>query len=70
MQKNGIANYRPPGLSVRSKVPSLHQNLKPPPPAKKMLVDKPKAKKKGDESYSDEEKVRSFPFFLLLSLSN
>lgn len=66
MQKKGFAAYRAPGLSVRSKVPSLHTNLKPPPAAKKLLVDKPKPKKKGDESYSDEEKVRRFPFSLLL----
>lgn len=48
-----------PGLTKREKVPRLHTNLKPPPPAKKMLkAEKPK-KKKGDESYSDEEKVRT-----------
>ncbi|GAA5877721.1 hypothetical protein JCM1840_003335 [Sporobolomyces johnsonii] len=58
MQKRGLATFRAPGLSSRTKIPPLHVNLKPPPPAKKTLVtDRPKPKKKkGDESYSDEDK--------------
>lgn len=61
MAKRGIASYRAPGLSMRSKIPSLHTNLKPPPPAKKMLKEKPAKKKKGEESLSDSEKVRGLP---------
>ncbi|GAA5932991.1 uncharacterized protein JCM15063_002262 [Sporobolomyces koalae] len=54
----GIGSYRSPGLSVRAKIPALHTNLKPPPPAKKVIkeVRPVKKKKKGEESYSDEEK--------------
>ncbi|GAA5945936.1 hypothetical protein JCM1841_002062, partial [Sporobolomyces salmonicolor] len=58
LQKRGLATFRAPGLSSRTKIPPLHVNLRPPPPAKKRLAtDKPKTKKKkGDESYSDEDK--------------
>ncbi|GAA5957674.1 hypothetical protein JCM21900_002000 [Sporobolomyces salmonicolor] len=58
LQKRGLATFRAPGLSSRTKIPPLHVNLRPPPPAKKTLAtDKPKTKKKkGDESYSDEDK--------------
>ena len=58
MAKKGLATFRAPGLSARQRVPPLHTNLKPPPPAKKALPEKKVKKKKGDESYSDEEKVR------------
>lgn len=59
MARKGLATFRAPGLSARQRVPPLHTNLKPPPPAKKALPEKKVKKKKGDESYSDEEKVRA-----------
>lgn len=57
--KKGIGSYRSPGLSARVKVPSLHQNLKPAPAARKVITEKRpvKKKKKGEYSCSDEEKV-------------
>ncbi|SCV69286.1 BQ2448_2306 [Microbotryum intermedium] len=55
LTRKGIAGVRHPGLSKAAKVPRLHINLKPPPPPKSS-IPKPKEKKKGDESYSDEEK--------------
>lgn len=58
MAKKGLATFRAPGLSARQRVPPLHTNLKPPPPPKKALTENKVRKKKGDESYSDEEKVR------------
>ena len=58
MAKKGLATFRAPGLSAKQRVPPLHTNLKPPPPAKKALPENKVKKKKGDESYSDEEKVR------------
>lgn len=42
----------------RGKIPRLHVNMKPAPPPKKALPKEKVKKKKGDESYSDEEKVR------------
>ncbi|BGP53844.1 hypothetical protein JCM8202_004511 [Rhodotorula sphaerocarpa] len=56
MAKKGLATFRAPGLSARQRVPPLHTNLKPPPPPKKALPENKVRKKKGDESYSDEEK--------------
>ncbi|GAA6019611.1 hypothetical protein JCM11491_002823 [Sporobolomyces phaffii] len=55
--KKNIGSYLSPGLSSRSKVPSLHRNLKPPTVQKVITVKRPvKKKKKGEYSCSDEEK--------------
>lgn len=59
LDKKGWHAHRPPGLSSRAKVPRLHVNLKPPPPPKAALPKEKVRKKKGHESYSDEEKVSS-----------
>lgn len=58
LQKSGIYGNRAPGLSMRSKVPRLHSTLKERPPERDALPkEKPKPRKKGDEDYSDEERV-------------
>ncbi|GAA5904650.1 uncharacterized protein JCM6883_003855 [Sporobolomyces salmoneus] len=56
--KKGIGSHHSPGLSARAKVPSLHPNLKRPPPTRKVITEKRpvKKKKKGEYSCSDEEK--------------
>lgn len=57
LQKTGVSGVLTPGLSNRASIPRLHMNLKPPPPARPALPKEKVKKKKGDESYSDEEKV-------------
>lgn len=64
LEKTGLKGAQAQGLSNKAKLPRLHLNLKPPPPPKPALPkERTKPKKKGDESYSDEEKVSVFFFF-------
>lgn len=59
MERKGLWGSHAPGLSNKASIPRLHQNLKSPPPPKPALPkEKAKPRKKGDEDYSDEEKVR------------
>lgn len=58
MEKKALWGHRAPGLSSRVKVPRLHTNLKPPPPAKPPVPKEKARVKKGHEVYSDEDKVR------------
>lgn len=55
MEKTGVHGLHAPGLSARHKIPRLHTNLKPAPPAKKALPPV-KTRKKEQEVYSDEER--------------
>ncbi|KAM0792321.1 hypothetical protein ACM66B_005005 [Microbotryomycetes sp. NB124-2] len=56
LTRTGCYGARPTGLSARVKIPRLHANLKPPPPPKPAMPKEKVKKKKGHESYSDEEK--------------
>ncbi|KAK4058830.1 hypothetical protein OIO90_000276 [Microbotryomycetes sp. JL221] len=56
LARTGCYGVRQSGLSQRARVPRLHTNLKPPPPPKPALPKEKVRKKKGDESYSDEDK--------------
>ncbi|KAK4053816.1 hypothetical protein OIV83_001472 [Microbotryomycetes sp. JL201] len=57
LARTGCYGARPTGLFLRAKIPRLHANLKPPPPPKPAMPKDKVRKKKGHESYSDEEKA-------------
>lgn len=66
MERKHLWGSKAPGMSNKARIPRLHTNLKPPPPPKPALPKEKVRKKKGQEEYSDEEKVRPSPLSVSL----